>query len=106
MDVYIAPQIPLEEEIPVATTVVSYDKQDYTVAYVIAVIFTIIWIALGVAAFIMSLVCFGYSGTTAQQVIGLVLAILFGPFYWIYYLVVKNYCRGPTSRKSSATKRR
>jgi hypothetical protein len=101
MAVYVDPRIPTEEE-----TIVTYQQQDYTAAYIIAIIFTIIWVALGVAAFIMSLVCFGYSGTTAQQVIGLILAILFGPFYWIYYLVVKNYCRGPVAKKGASAKRR
>jgi hypothetical protein len=56
------------------------------------IIFVVLWIGLGIAAFIMSLVCFGYSGTTAQHIIGVILAVLFGPFYWIYYAVSKTYC--------------
>lgn len=51
-----------------------------------------LWAIVGIAAFIMSIVCFGRSGTTSQHVVGLVLAILFGPFYWIYYYVAKGYC--------------
>ena len=43
----------------------------------------------------MSLVCFGgaYSGTTSEKAIGVVIAALFGPFYWIYFWVNKSYCR-------------
>lgn len=52
-----------------------------------------VWILAGIAAFIASLVCFGYSGTTSEKVIGLILSILVGPFYWIYFGVNKNYCR-------------
>jgi hypothetical protein len=52
-----------------------------------------VWFILGIAGFIMSLVCFGRSGTTAQHVIGLLLAIFFGPIYWIFYLVVPDYCK-------------
>lgn len=51
-----------------------------------------IWVLVGLAAFIASLVCFGRSGTTAQHVIGLVVSVFFGPFYWIYFFVAKDYC--------------
>lgn len=63
------------------------------------VLLTFIWVVAGIAAFIMSIICFGRSGTAIQQLIGLLLAFLFGPFYWIYYGVVKDYC-GPTKSKS------
>lgn len=63
----------------------------WAVSLVMLVMF--IWTIVGIAAFIMSIVCFGRSGTTGQHVIGLVLAVLFGPFYWIYYYVGKGYCR-------------
>ena len=54
-----------------------------------------LWAIAGIAAFIMSIVCFGRSGTTGQHVIGLALAVLFGPVYWIYYYVAKGYCKSP-----------
>jgi Mn2+/Fe2+ NRAMP family transporter len=54
---------------------------------------TFLWIAAGIVAFIVSLICFGKSGKRIDKVIGLLLAVLFGPFYWIYYMVVKKYCR-------------
>jgi uncharacterized membrane-anchored protein len=57
------------------------------------IVLTLIWIVAGIAAFIMSLVCFGKSGTTAQKIVGLVLSCFIGPFYWIYYGVLKDYCR-------------
>ena len=55
-------------------------------------IFIVLWIVAGIAAFIMSIMCFGYSGTTVQHVVGFLLALFFGPFYWIYYFYVKSYC--------------
>lgn len=61
-------------------------------AFSLIMIALFLWTVAGIAAFIMSIVCFGRSGTTGQHVIGLVLAILFGPFYWIYYYVAKGYC--------------
>lgn len=52
----------------------------------------VVWGVVGIAAFIMSLVCFGYSGSTTQKLVGLLLAVFFGPFYFIYYGVSKTYC--------------
>lgn len=56
------------------------------------IVIVLLWIVAGIAAFIMSLVCFGYSGSTANKVIGFLLAFLFGPFYWIFYSYNKDYC--------------
>lgn len=72
-----------------------YEKEEKSsaVSNTVVAIFLFIWMVLGVAAFIMSLLCFGKSGTMPQQVFGFLLAIIFGPFYWIYYLVAKKYCR-------------
>ena len=53
----------------------------------------VIWTVLGISAFVMSLLCFGKSGSTSQQIFGFILAVIFGPFYWIYYMVAKKYCR-------------
>jgi flagellar basal body-associated protein FliL len=60
---------------------------------IILMILVVIWIILGIAGFIMSIVCFGRSGTSSQHIIGLLLAILFGPIYWIFYFVVPDYCK-------------
>ena len=58
-----------------------------------------IWALLGVAAFIASIVCFAKSGTLAEKVLGLILAIFIGPFYWLYFLFMKGYCGKVTSKK-------
>lgn len=64
-------------------------------------IFIIIWIILGLIAFITSIVCFGFSGSTMEKVMGLLIALLFGPFYWLYFYLNKNYCgRKRTNSKS------
>jgi hypothetical protein len=55
-----------------------------------------LWVLAGLAAFIMSLVCFGKSGSTSEHVLGLLLAMFFGPFYWIYYFVSQTYCKSST----------
>lgn len=58
-----------------------------------------VWVIAGIAAFILSLICFGKSGSESQKLIGLLLAVIFGPFYWIYFMVSKNYCRGPIKKR-------
>lgn len=58
-------------------------------------IFVLIWILLGIVAFFMSLVCFGKGENMTQNIIGLLIAVIFGPFYFIYYFAMKKqgYCR-------------
>lgn len=60
---------------------------------ILAAIFIIFWSMAGLIAFGMSLVCFGYSGSIAEKMLGFLLAFLFGPFYWIYYLSSSTYCK-------------
>ena len=60
---------------------------------IVFMLLAIIWFGLGIAGFIMSLVCLGRSGTAFQYVLGITLAVLFGPFYWIYYIVDGTYCK-------------
>jgi hypothetical protein len=61
--------------------------------YVCWLVLAFIWVVAGIAAFIVSLMCFGKRGPLSHQVIGVILAVLFGPFYWIYFIVDKKYCR-------------
>ena len=69
------------------------EKDNKSSLKIVITIIVIFWIILGITGFIMSIVCFGRSGTTTQHVIGLLLAIFFGPIYWIFYLAVPDYCK-------------
>lgn len=51
------------------------------------------WVLFGVAAFFFSLVCFGRSGSFGEKVFGFFLALVFGPFYFVYYFADGAYCR-------------
>jgi len=64
----------------------------YSVMTWAVIIFCICWSVVGLIAFIYSLVCFGKSGSLGQNILGVVLAVLFGPFYFIYYASSKTYC--------------
>lgn len=60
---------------------------------IILLIFLLVWIISGISAFFMSLACFGYNGTVTDKFIGLLVAFLLGPFYWLYYSMSKSYCK-------------
>jgi len=65
------------------------------VFYYIISIFILIWVLLGIAAWIMSIYCFK-SGVNPDSVMGAVIAFIppfLGPLYWIYYIWNPNYCR-------------
>jgi hypothetical protein len=69
------------------------DQTKNTPVKIVILIIAIVWILLGIIGFIMSLICFGRSGTTTQHVIGLLISIFFGPIYWIFYFAVPDYCK-------------
>lgn len=65
----------------------------------VAVVVVIIWVLLGVLAFVFSLVCFAYNGTFMQNWVGFITAIVMGPFYWIYYFNASGYCSSMTRQQ-------
>jgi len=66
------------------------------VAIIIFILLIIILFAT-IGALIYSLICFGYSGTPVDKILGLVIAYLLGPFYWIYYYWHPTYCKNNTN---------
>ena len=56
-------------------------------------LFALAWVLFGIAAFFFSLVCFGRSGSFGEKVFGFFLALVFGPFYFVYYFADGAYCR-------------
>ena len=61
------------------------------------IIFVVVWCVLGLSAFIASIVCLGRSGTVGAKIAGFLLALFFGPFYWIYFLAHSGYCGAPNA---------
>jgi hypothetical protein len=51
------------------------------------------WIVLGLVAFFWSILCFGKSGGLGYQIVGFLMALFFGPLYWLYFWATKKYCR-------------
>ena len=60
---------------------------------IITIILVSIWIIIGLAAFITSLFCFARNGTLIDKIVGLALAIFFGPFYFLFYAFKLDYCK-------------
>lgn len=61
-----------------------------------AIIIICVWaffVVINIAGLIMAIVCFGRSADTKLNVIGLLLVLLLGPFYWLYYFLSPNYCK-------------
>lgn len=60
--------------------------------FVFWMILSIIWFIAGISAFIASLVCFALNGSFTDKTVGFLVAALFGPFYWIYFIFNSKYC--------------
>lgn len=64
----------------------------FSAFYIFILIFVIIWFVAGILAFIASLVCMFFQGSVTDKTVGILLAIILGPFYWLYYIYNINYC--------------
>ena len=64
-----------------------------------------LWVLSGFIAFLYSLTCFGTSSTNTEKIIGVLLALCFGPFYFIYLYFNTSYCRKRNSQNTNNFKR-
>jgi hypothetical protein len=81
------------------------DDNNNAMTWLIAA-FVLAWIIAGIVAFFMSILCFAYSGSWIEKLGGFLIAILFGPFYWIYYAFMKTYCAQIPTKRSPSPRRR
>lgn len=88
------PETPVVETPPPAGTKMSIGKTLFgSVGGVAVLLFGLLWTVFGIIGFVMSLVCFGYSGSTGEKLFGLLASIMMGPFYFIYYFSSGTYCK-------------
>lgn len=52
-----------------------------------------LWLLFGLIGFVMSLICFGYSGSVGEKILGIVIALVLGPWYFLYYFSSGSYCK-------------
>jgi hypothetical protein len=55
-------------------------------------IFAFVWVVFGLAGFVMSLWCIGFTGNAGEKIIGVLISIILGPWYWLYFYSVPSYC--------------
>lgn len=68
------------------------DKR-WTVKAIVAATVAGLWILFGLVGFVMSLICFGYSGSLGEKILGIVIALVLGPWYFLYYFSSGSYCK-------------
>ena len=56
-----------------------------------ALAFGVVWAVLGAAALVMSVVCLARH-RTSRGAVGLAVATLLGPLYWVYYAAAGSRC--------------
>ena len=71
---------------------VSSNVSGFTIGVIIGFIY-LIWIFTGILAFLTSLICFAFNGTMSDKFLGLIVALVIGPFYWLYFIFNNTgYC--------------
>jgi hypothetical protein len=70
-----------------------YDHHKNSQVSTILLIIFLIWALLGLIAFITSIVCFVRSGSLLDKIIGLLLALFFGPLYFLFFGFNSSYCK-------------
>lgn len=63
------------------------------ILYLFFLIFMSVWIIVTIYAIVKSFICAGKSGTIAEKIIGIFLAVFLGPFYLIYLSSMDGYCK-------------
>ena len=84
-------QAPEQENKPVELNTVSVKKMLKSSVGLLT--FVMLWSIAGIVAFIISIYCFTKSGTTGEKILGLILAMILGPIYFIYAAINDKYCK-------------
>lgn len=72
--------------------IVPEKKENKSYLNIIVVILVLIWFLLGILGWFYSIYCFKYNKNKLENVMGLLISSLLGPFYWLYYFYINNYC--------------
>ncbi len=55
-------------------------------------IIVLIWFVVGFCGLVASLLCFAFNGSITDKTVGFLLAVITGPFYWLYFIFNSKYC--------------
>lgn len=69
-------------------------KENVNISIFLIFVFIIllIWWVAGLIGFLMSIVCCFFNGSTAEKFLGILMAWVLGPFYWLYFIYNSSYC--------------
>jgi len=68
------------------------EKIDTTIFIMFVFILLLIWWIAGMIGFLMSIVCCFLNGSTTDKFLGIILAWVLGPIYWLYFIYNSSYC--------------
>lgn len=84
----------MSSPLPSAMLLAPKDPRDKdATSAVLGMIVAFLWLLLGFTGIVYSLTCPSKSGPFKMHVLGIVIAVLLGPFYWIFFAYNKDYCR-------------
>ena len=72
------------------------------------IIFLVFWFSGVLAALIVSSLCFRNDGSQGAKIGGVLMAVVFGPFYFLYFLIMRywfpetRYCLTPAAASAAA----
>jgi hypothetical protein len=69
------------------------NTEETTSTIQVASMFLFVWIICGVIAFVWSIYCFGKTGTIFQKILGFLMAMFFGPLFFLLYKFSPTYCK-------------
>ena len=84
-------QEPEQKQEPKMETKTSAEDTQTTVQ--IFGLFIFVWTVMGLIAFVWSIYCFGKKGTIFQKILGILMAMFFGPLFFFYYRYSPTYCK-------------
>jgi len=64
----------------------------FSVLGFLIITFIWVWIIAGLLGFLASIICFGYNGSISDKFLGVLIVLVIGPFYWLYFIYNSNYC--------------
>jgi len=70
----------------------SKASKDIPIYIIFILIILLIWWIAGMIGFIMSIVCCFYNSSTSDKFLGIIVAWIMGPFYWLYFIYNSSYC--------------
>jgi hypothetical protein len=65
---------------------------DISMFLIFLFIILLIWWFAGFIGFLMSIVCCFYNGSTTDKFLGVLMAWVLGPFYWLFFIYNSSYC--------------